>query len=372
MKVLLIPQFSETGGTRDSFLEILDVHIRQTIETFLLLPPNCDNKMIGYIKKKKIPFSIRPDRPIILDIYYLSTLYDFFQIMKSVRRFKPDLIVASVGTPGDLFAPFFYSSPFIYLLHTIPKKSSWKRYILFSIPRWFSNRKKRVVSVSEASCDRISRYWNIQREKIGLLYNGFSSKNVSGDSNDHVLDEVFVPPAWHVILTVGHMIEYKNPDVWLSVARKVIAERGDVSFIWLGSGKLLKKYQNLTSNDRNISFLGHKNNLRSYYANATIYFQPSRLENHSRSVLDAMANGLPCIASDAGGLPESVIDSENGYICAPDDVDGFVNRLSELLANPDLRKRLGVAGKKRANTLFHPAQFEKNLMSLYHELTSPG
>ena len=97
------------------------------------------------------------------------------------------------------------------------------------------------------------------------------------------------------VLTLGHVVNYKNPEVWFQVAKRIKNTRNDVSFIWLGSGKLLDEYKEKTTQYDNISFLGYKDDLAHYYSQATIYFQPSKIESHGNSVVAAVAYGILCV-----------------------------------------------------------------------------
>ncbi|RPJ79763.1 MAG: glycosyltransferase [Alphaproteobacteria bacterium] len=117
-----------------------------------------------------------------------------------------------------------------------------------------------------------------------------------------------------------------------------------------------------------IKFIGYRKNLDSIYKRSTIYFQPSLLESHGISVIEAMAHGLPCVTSDIGGLPESVVNGETGFTCPPDDVDCFVSQIIKLLDDDKLRCKMGQSGKLRAKTLFSEDAQDKKMISLYTSL----
>ena len=110
--------------------------------------------------------------------------------------------------------------------------------------------------------------------------------------------------------TIGHVVGYKNPEVWLESAKRILSYRSDTKFVWLGEGTMLDAMrQQVTQQgyDDRVSFEGVQDNVGEYLATATIYFQPSVIENHAISIIDAMASGLPCVASCVGGTPESIV-----------------------------------------------------------------
>ena len=78
-----------------------------------------------------------------------------------------------------------------------------------------------------------------------------------------------------------------------------------------------------------------------------IYFQPSKTEGLCMTVIEAMSCALPVVASEVGGIPESVVPETTGYLCDPSDIDCFTARLEELGSNPELRREMGTAGRER-------------------------
>ncbi len=76
------------------------------------------------------------------------------------------------------------------------------------------------------------------------------------------------------------------------------------------------------------------------------------IESHGISVLHALKEGLPCVVSDKGGLPESVQEGVTGYIVSSSDIEGCADKLLRLVENAALREEMGDAGKKRYTKFF--------------------
>ena len=70
------------------------------------------------------------------------------------------------------------------------------------------------------------------------------------------------------------------------------------------------------------------------------------------SILEAMATGLPIVAIDVGGIPEMVVEGETGFLVPARDTAAFGERLARLAGDPDLRARMGAAGRARAQAEF--------------------
>jgi glycosyltransferase involved in cell wall biosynthesis len=170
------------------------------------------------------------------------------------------------------------------------------------------------------------------------------------------------------VLTLGHLVDYKDPATWLEAARLVRARVPATRLVWLGEGPLLEPMRAAAADDPDIEFAGYRQDVEVHYARADVYFQPSLRENHSIAVLDAMASGLPCVTSDRGGLPEQVQEDETGHLCPAGDADAFAARITALLQEPERARAMGAAGRERAHTLFSPQAQEQRILDIYRRV----
>jgi glycosyltransferase involved in cell wall biosynthesis len=85
------------------------------------------------------------------------------------------------------------------------------------------------------------------------------------------------------------------------------------------------------------------------------------------SVLEAMAAGLPVIASAVGGVPELVVDGETGILVPPGDVAALADAIARVLTDADLRTSFGAAGRRRAEERFDVAAFRAAHVRLYRD-----
>lgn len=101
---------------------------------------------------------------------------------------------------------------------------------------------------------------------------------------------------------------------------------------------------------------------------ADVYALPSYDEGMPGSVLEAMAAGLPIVATPVGGTADLVVDSRNGFLVEPGDVDALHNRLRTLLADADLRRRMGAESYRILNSGFEITAVVEELVGIYREL----
>jgi glycosyltransferase involved in cell wall biosynthesis len=114
-----------------------------------------------------------------------------------------------------------------------------------------------------------------------------------------------------------------------------------------------------------VELLGARDDVQDLLAAADIFVLSSRSEGMPMTVLEAMAAGLPVVASAVGGVPEAVGDGETGTLVPPGDPDALGRALAVLVADAELRDRLGAAGRRRAEREFGLAGFRRAHLELY-------
>jgi glycosyltransferase involved in cell wall biosynthesis len=107
--------------------------------------------------------------------------------------------------------------------------------------------------------------------------------------------------------------------------------------------------------------------LQQLYARAAVVACPSRREGFGVACLEAMAHGRPVVATRVGGLLDLVVDGETGIVVPPRDPAALRSALERLLADPDLRRRLGSAGRERARTHFSWERVTDATLAAYAE-----
>jgi glycosyltransferase involved in cell wall biosynthesis len=122
-----------------------------------------------------------------------------------------------------------------------------------------------------------------------------------------------------------------------------------------------------------VSVAGERRDVARLLADADVFVLSTRSEGAPMSILEAMAAGLPVVASAVGGVPELVDDGETGLLVPPGDPTVLAAALDRLLADPDLRTRLGAAGRERARTRFDIDVVRRAHLDLYaRELARAG
>ncbi len=305
MKCLIISDSPTSGGLLTFLNNIIRVNDSLSFQTTILISNDTSREFVKNIYSSNVEILYFPAITKNLNVYQ-RFVKELRILKKIISQINPELVFINTGNPTYFFSLYLFNYPLIYVVHSLVMKLSWKAFAIVLIPKFLSSKKKIILTVSNNSRDRIIKFWNININYIKVIYNPFNTNNVAPISRYD---------GEKIILTIGHVIDYKNPQMWLKVAESIVKENDDVFFYWVGDGPELFYFQELTKDTPRINFVGYNSDVLSYYKKAYLYFQPSISESQGIAVVEAMANGIPCIVSNVGGLPEVVKDGITGYVC---------------------------------------------------------
>jgi len=179
-----------------------------------------------------------------------------------------------------------------------------------------------------------------------------------------------------VVATVGNIRSVKGHDVLIRAAALTARSFPSVQFSVAGDvlearyfAELQSLIEQLNLSDRFV-FAGGVRDLRQYLAQADIFVLPSRSEGFSNAIVEAMAASLPVVATDVGGNREAVRDGFSGLLVPSDDPAALASAIHQLLADPAMAKRMGVAGRDIVTSQFTTGAMMKQITGAYQALLS--
>lgn len=174
------------------------------------------------------------------------------------------------------------------------------------------------------------------------------------------------------VLFLGRLNENKSPDVLLRAARDALCANPGARLVFGGDGRL-ERYRELAVSlgiaDK-CDFLGWVDgeDKERLFSGAGIYCLPSKHEGMPMSVLEAMAHGVPTVATPVGGVPQVITDGVDGFLVPVDDEAYLSRLLCRLLEDSGLRQRIGAAGREKIEQEFDIEKNIERLARLYAEL----
>ncbi len=171
-----------------------------------------------------------------------------------------------------------------------------------------------------------------------------------------------------VMGSCGRLTYARNPDAWVLLAQRLTDSRNGVRCAWIGGGEdEARVHEQLT----NMNLLGKVSvsgwltaeEARERLRGLDLFVHYSRWDALPNAVLEAMAAGLPVVASDAPGCRDAVVDGETGFIVRGE--SELLERCQQLLDDAGLRRRLGAAGRERVRREFSRERMLAELSRLY-------
>ena len=171
-----------------------------------------------------------------------------------------------------------------------------------------------------------------------------------------------------MLISMGDLIPRKN----YPSAIKAIAKTGkkNLHYFICGKGAGLEELQNLAKAEgveEQIHFLGFRTDVKDLLQAADVFLFTTRQEGLPRSMMEAMASGLPCVASKIRGNVDLIEDGIGGYLAKPDDVDGFAKGISALADDKELRARISANNLEKIKE-FDVSVVEKEMQDIYEEV----
>jgi len=173
-----------------------------------------------------------------------------------------------------------------------------------------------------------------------------------------------------VILHVGRFAEAKNHALLLRAFARLQSSQ-PLYLLLVGGGELLAPMQQRARElgiAERVRFLGVRSDIPAVLNAADIFTLPSRYEGNPMSVMEAMAAGLPVVATAVGGVPELVEEGVSGFLTPNEDLDALVAALQRLVDKADVRQQMGEAALRRAQEKFDVRHTVRAYEALYEAI----
>lgn len=259
------------------------------------------------------------------------------------REFKPDVLFLNLNKDVSIagLAGRLAGVPKIIFRNGYPIiHNKWQHRIL-------SPFYDKIIVNSNALLRYYSSFdWDLA-SKINVIYNGIEIQGSRLTANfSHHSEKPFV------ILGAGRFSEVKRYDLFIKIIAQLRNEF-PINAVLAGEGDEFENLKLLSrSLNASVEFIGQVDSLLPYWKKTDVFLHTSRNEGMPNVILEAMAAGVPVVASNSGGTSEIISDGENGFLCQIDDHQKLYEKVKLLLERPDLRKKFSLAGIETVRNKF--------------------
>lgn len=335
--------------------------------------------------------------------------------LAALRTLSVDLLMAHATRSAEIvhthtwyanfaghLAKLLYGIPHVMTSHSLEPLRPWKAeqlgggYALSSFcERTAIEAADAVIAVSTGmKKDILAAYPRVSPDRVHVIYNGIDPDEYTRDSATEVLVEQGIDPARPYVVFVGRITRQKGIVHLLRAARHLDPNAGIVLCAGEPDTKEIgEEVRRLTEELVAVRQPGSvvliekmlpRKKLAQILSHARVFACPSVYEPFGIVNLEAMACGAPVVASAVGGIPEVVVDGETGFL-VPFQGDGtpknepaepevfardFAEKLNRLIADPELSRRFGEAGRKRVVERFSWSSIADQTAALYEQLVT--
>jgi glycosyltransferase involved in cell wall biosynthesis len=257
---------------------------------------------------------------------------------------------------------------------------------LIRLSREAARHSDRVIATDEATRPEVEHLLRVEPERVAVLPNGIDLEQVAAVTPERPREHVHaalpqLTAASPLLLSVGRLERYKGFDVTLR-ALLLLQERRALPERWawaiVGAGPERAALQRAARREgllgTRVHLLGPVDEplLHALYERADLFVHATRYEGSSLVTLEAMAHGVPVVATRAGGIPDKVVPGETGFLAEIGAVASLADAIQQALAVPDARRALGERGRARVQQLFGWPQIAARTLRLFEALLEEG
>ena len=229
----------------------------------------------------------------------------------------------------------------------------------------------RIIAVSNGVKDALVS-GGVDPDKITCVHSVTEAKRYQKKGREaEVRAEFGLDEDTNVIAIIAQLIERKGHRFLFRAAPRILERFPNTMFLVLGEGQTEGALRELAASlgiQDKVIFAGFRGDIGEMLSVTTVLVHPATMEGFANCVLQAMAAEVPVVVSAVGGMPESVHDGVNGFLVPPQDPDALADAVLKLLADPDLRARMGRDGREIVEEKFCPERMVEGVLSVYQDV----
>jgi glycosyltransferase involved in cell wall biosynthesis len=302
-----------------------------------------------------------PDDPVLAPFAGLDAHTETFdldapgltrRLRRRLRALRPEIVHVTDVFPQALVAARLAGAPRLYVTHHTPElpRSDNLAGRVWQRVGWATRPELIYTSETDRRNDR--RMLRAHVVPLGIDLERFRNGR----------------PALHgrIVGNVARLAEQKGQRDLIAAAPHVLDRHPDARFVVAGDGELREELERLAEplGDR-FTFLGARQDVPDLLASFDVFVFPSRFEGLCLAVIEAQAAGVPVVATPVGGIRETVVDDETGWLVSPRDVEALAGRISWCLDHPEEAQRVAAEARRRVLQRFSVDRMVAETLALY-------
>lgn len=260
----------------------------------------------------------------------------------------------------------------VHGVHVDRAGAGTRRAALVAVERTLRPRTARFVTVCRADAARGARLGLLAPRRTVVVPNGVALP-AAGAPPGRFRAETGAGPHAPLVLCVGRFHAQKDHATLLDAWPLVVRAHPEAVLALVGSGELeaqLRARAAASGAGAAVRFVAPRPDLAGAYADADVFALSSRWEGLPYTVLEAMAAGLPVVATEVDGVPEAVTDGATGLLVRPQDPRALAAALTALLRDPARRLAFGTAGRERVARHFSRDAMVARILAVYEAVAA--
>lgn len=295
-----------------------------------------------------------------------------WKLRRLLRQLKADVVQTHNYRPnvsGVVAAKLASVPAVISSLRTVNR---WDNARQFWMDRLLCLWRDAVVCVSDEVRKQYLAKIKWRPQIFHVIYNGIDSALLAPRPKaTHLFEQYNLPPDGYYIISVARLVPIKDHATLLRAFKNILDVQPAARLLILGDGTLKDELTELAKSlglHERAHFVGHQDNTPEWLSISNIFILSTHVEGFSSAILEAMAAGLPVIATKVGGNIESVQDSVTGFLTPPQDADAIAEKALLLMRDPLLVQSLGEAGRRIVHSKFTIQTNAQNTIALYRKI----
>ena len=294
----------------------------------------------------------------------------FWKLRKFIKQLQPDVLHTWMFAPGVYGRVAAGQVGVKRFIHSERCADKWKAGWQWTLDRQLAKRTQRIIANSEGVKDFGIEH-GMAAEKFVVIPNGVASPAESDVTKKELLKELGIPAGVPLLGAVGRLWPQKRLRDLIWAVELLHILRPEAHFLIIGEGPerhALERYVRTIEATSYMHFLGHRPDVPRIMPHLDIFLQGSGYEGMPNAVMEAMAAGVPVIATDIPGTRELITHGETGFLYPIRGRKEFCKKSDELIADPVEAKRIGNAGREHILAKFAIEPMVEKHVQLYREV----